>query len=467
MGVSMSHLTPELGAVILVALAIGLFVLRWPESGALLGILALYLNIPVLAVKLHSVPLAVGAGSALLIAPALVRNILSQRRRVVVDRPFLLMIVFFATALLSSFLAPLKGRALLWLASLLGEGLALYFVVVNLVRDASTLRRIVWILLLAGGLLGSLTVYQEFTRSYDYEFGGLAQRSIQEEGVRGRYNRARGPIDAPNRYAQILVVLLPLGWFCIKHSRSLYSKGAAGLCFGLILGGILFTYSRGGLIGLVTVAVGMIALRCVKARDVALGVGVIALAAALVAPAYVQRMLTLRGTESLFSASGRVEADWVQRARAAVMLAAWEVWQDHPLLGVGPGQFSPLYAVDYLAEHYSVARETRPAAAHCLYLQMGAELGVAGVGSFLAVVYLVLLRLVKVRRASAAGAIDVGDLAAAFVVALCSYLSTAVFLQLDYQRYFWLLLALGSAAAGVGACGLRGERASRWCGDVE
>lgn len=449
----MPHLTPELGVAILIAISIGLFVLRWPESGALLGIFALYLNIPVLVVKFHSVPIAVAAGGALVIGPALMRNILG-RKRMVIDRPFLLIIVFLGAVLISTFIAPLKSRALVWIALLVGEGLGLYLVVLNLVPDAGTLRRMVWALVLAGGLLGSLTVYQEVTRSYGNEFGGLAQRSINAVGAKN--NRAGGPIHGPNRYAQMLVVLLPLGVFCVKHSRSWYSKTAGWLCLGAISGGIVFTYSRGGFVGVATAALGMVALGCVRVRDLALGVGAVALTVVLVAPGYGQRMLTLRGTESLFSSSAPVEADETARARAAVMLAAWEVWRDHPLLGVGPGQFSPLYARDYLDREYSVGHEPRAAAAHCLYLQMGAELGIVGVGSFLAILCLVVVRLMKVRRAAAG--MEIGSLAAAFVVALGSYLSAAVFLHLDFQRYYWLLVALGSATVGVGEAGLLAER---------
>ena len=44
---------------------------------------------------------------------------------------------------------------------------------------------------------------------------------------------------------------------------------------------------------------------------------------------------------------------------------------------------------------------------------------------------------------------DAADLASAFALSLMTYLVTAIFLHLSYQRYYWFLIALASAAVHV------------------
>ena len=61
-------------------------------------------------------------------------------------------------------------------------------IAMELASDAErleTLRRIIWVLLVAGSILGSLTIYQELTGSYHNTFGGLAMRYNAEIGFGG------------------------------------------------------------------------------------------------------------------------------------------------------------------------------------------------------------------------------------------------------------------------------------------
>ena len=41
---------------------------------------------------------------------------------------------------------------------------------------------------------------------------------------------------------------------------------------------------------------------------------------------------------------------------------------------------------------------------------------------------------------------DLANIATAFLLALVAYMGTSVFLHLSYPRYFWMILALASAA---------------------
>ena len=64
----------------------------------------------------------------------------------------------------------------------LTEGLILYLLVSNAVRSTRTLNRVVWILIIAGSLLGAISIYQELTHTYTNNYGGLAQVDRVDSG---------------------------------------------------------------------------------------------------------------------------------------------------------------------------------------------------------------------------------------------------------------------------------------------
>jgi hypothetical protein len=76
---------------------------------------------------------------------------------------------------------------------------------------------------------------------------------------------------------------------------------------------------------------------------------------------------------------------------------------------------------------------------------MAADIGLAGLGAFLAMVTAALAYLYRNMRYWRERDWGRSVLASSFFFALLAYMSTALFLQLSYQRYFWVLLALASS----------------------
>ena len=436
-----------------------LTLLRWPAAGTWIIFFLVYLNVPAIATRLWGVPAMPVLALGILIAPALIQTLLIYRGRVALDKTFLLMFVFLGIALTSTFFAQDEDLALQWVTRYLLEGLLLYFLIINLVRRLDTLRQVTWALLIAGALLGALTLYQEVSHSYSNEFWGLAQRTLERETPTDIFmgtsegqtkirlaQRAQGPIDDPNRFAQMLLVLLPLGWFRMKDEPGLVRKVLAGGATLLILSGTLLTYSRGGFLGLTVMLLVLVLLKGIPVRQVLAAAAVMVLAVALLAPGYVGRIMTLQGLEGLVGGkeAGGAEPDAVQRGRATEMLAAWNAMVDHPVLGVGPGQFAPIYSVTYMSEYFLLRHVTEQRRAHSLYLEMGAELGAIGLLTFLGIVAVTLKRLAGVRRGWSQYP-EISNYAVAFIAGIASYLVTALFLQLSFQRYFWTELALGGS----------------------
>ena len=446
-------------------LAFLFFMVFYPEAGTLVVTFLIYSNVAVVAYKFHGVPhLAVAAGSLLICVPFAV-YVLVMREKVVLDYPLLLMFLYLASLLISSFFAKDIGIALDRIVTFLMEGLVLYFLLINVIRKVSTLDRVIWAMLIAGTVLGGMTLFQEATTSYNQQFWGLAQRNLEygfddgSDEVQGnvphqskvrRAQRASGPTGDPNRFAQILLVLFPLGFFRFLREHSLTAKILLGLCTLLILSGVLLTYSRGAFVTIIVLMIIMTIMRYIK-FSYAIGAGILLLSLILItSPGYFTRMDTIRGVKGLFTTDTEHQPDSVTRGRVTEMLAAFMVFLDHPLFGVGPGQYTPFYSMSYMSNpDIAFRRIDTTRRAHTLYFELAAETGIMGLSVFLLIVFLVVFKLWDIRSRLIKTQPDLANLATSFILAIAAYLGTAIFLQLSYERYYWLLLGVAAAAIQV------------------
>ena len=173
----------------------------------------------------------------------------------------------------------------------------------------------------------------------------------------------------------------------------------------------------------------------------------------IVAPEYVLRIESL-GKPATTATSEDQHVDTALQGRATENLAALNAFKDHPIVGVGPDQFFKVYSTQYGNElGLRFLEENRRA--HNLYLEMGADLGVAGLLAFLAIVTVTLAHLLILARFWREKRPDLNILAMGALMSIVAYMLSGVFLQLSFQRYFWILIALGNATIWV----LRHERA--------
>ena len=423
---------------------------RW---AALLFIFALYLNIPAVATQLHGVPSAVASASVLLLAVPFASYLVFQRQPLVVTVTLPLMLVYFASLLGSTAVSSSPEISLPAVVVFLTEGLVLFFLVTNVVRTAAMVRQVIWVLLIAGSIMGALSIYQEVTGTYENTYGGLAQVSEGQfkigEDVDGKEtrNRLAGPIGEQNRYAQVLLVLMPLVIVRARAERKRWLRLAAAGAGLLILGGILLTFSRGAAVAGAVVLLLLVVIREVRLRHVLGLAAVLVVVTSLVAPDFVVRVASLEGVGALNSEDSS-EPDGAILGRATSNLAAWNVFSDHPFLGVGPSQYFRLYSEE-AANDLDLRRFDSNRRAHNLYLEIAADSGMIGLLSFLAAVGATMVQLFRLRRRFRATRPDLASYATSFLVALVAYLVTGTFLQLSYQRYFWILVALAASVVWV------------------
>ncbi len=425
-----------------------------PEVTTVFILFALYANLGVVA-KRNGVPDLIATSLfAALAFPTLV-YIVVYGQKIIFNFSSMLMLLYFAVILLSAAMSDnvmdSSGRLIAFVA----EGLFLFILVTNSVRTPSILRGTLWALVLAGVLMGSLSLFQEVTGSYDNEFGGLAQVKDTEIRVEGETlveagetrQRLSGPIGSKNRYAQVMVVLVPLALGLMWSERHRLYRVLAALSTIPIVGGGLLTFSRGAGISLVVLLLAMVALRIVKPLHMLLFTALLGLIVVVFVPDYGYRISTVAELSQL--TSGDVsEVEGSLRGRATENLAALNIFLANPILGVGPGQ-TPLHT-RAAGNEIGLRTLTTDRRAHNMYLEELADTGAVGFAVFIGLVAYLVVRLWQIaKQAQRARRNDIYFTMMGLMLAIIVYLSTAVFLHLSYVRYYWLLIALSSAAVEI------------------
>ena len=308
---------------------------------------------------------------------------------------------------------------------------------------------IVWALIGAGMFLSVLTVHQGITGNFGSAYGGFAKGELRglvtgaAEGI-----RSAGPLST-NYFALVLVALVPLAVDRALHARVPLARLVAWFGLLLIVAALGFTYSRGGLLTLGAV----VALMLLAAPRVPKSLFLIAPVAGAIALAflpatYLERMSTFG--QVIDGLRGHHVEDTAIRGRISEFRSALMMIGDHPLLGVGSGN----YEIEYPQYQRVIALDPRheERAAHSLYLEVAAENGTIGLAVFGALLAYALTGMMRTRAALLrAGDDELAQLTMALAIAFMGFLTGSIFLHLAYPRFFWLFVGLALAVRGLTA----------------
>ena len=448
--------SPAIGALLALGLGLCGLALRYPDVATYAVLFLLYSNLPGVGVAFHGVPKPLAAAFPLLLAVPLVRDLLVRRQPLVLTPALFLLVLLLVVEALGAAFSIDPGKSFESVTTFAVEGVALYLLMTNVLRSKQVLRGATWTLVAAGIVMSVVPLFQQFTGTFERNYGGLAQVDglgfeTTEGGEEGapseRQARLAGPIGEKNRYAQVMLVLVPIALSRVFRARGLLKLFALGASASIALGFVL-AFSRGGAIGMLCmlgVAIGLRLIDMRKALFAAAGMGLLLMAM----PQYWKRLETIATTvQVLESDSSAAAADGATRRRITEMMAAVRVFVDHPVIGVGPGLFKE-YSEEY-GNQDALRRIEGGRRAHSLYLELAAETGGLGLGLVLATLLVTFVGLAGARRLNLEADPELADLATTYLLALVCYCSTGVFLHLSYMRYFYVVLALGGAVAHVG-----------------
>jgi len=323
-----------------------------------------------------------------------------------------------------------RAKALLW---------PLALVILMLARDKAPLA-VARAFALTLAVLSALTLFQEFVLHDSSTLAGLANVPLAAD-VGGVTARHAGPQADANFWGRILVLGLPFALTLTKLTASVQRRVLWGIAALLICAGVVLTGSRGAMLALILVTL-LWALLTGGGALKSLALAPLVFGLALLVPGVGSRLLTLSTIGA--GSSSLVVGDPSLQGRLAAQRVAIQMFLDHPVLGVGPGNFLT-FAQDYL---HDLALNAPPLVAHNSYLEAAAEGGFLG---FLAWIFLLGAAVFVALRARllarpVSGALDTGGIFAlsnAVLAALAGWAVASVFLNLATFRSFLFVCAIG------------------------
>ena len=429
------------GLMGLVAIAVVMAIIIRPSLGANILVFAIFTNISDLLTKQGYPgiikPLVGVVAVALLVRYIYAGQIPIGHAKTAKVEYFLL--AYFMVVIASFLVASDKTRALADITDL-GKDMVIIYCILFALRHSRTWKHTNWLMMVTTVALCLLSVYQLVTNNYEQNFFRMASIQMDRALSASSTPRIGGPINAPNLWAQVLVAVSTLLVFRLFHEKQMITKLAAVLMLGIIFYIVLNTYSRGAYLVIAIDAV-LILLMFRKRFNpmILIGVATVMVLMFPFLPATYRDRFT-----SLFvvTTENGIYQDTSLRGRSSEMLTGLAMFAEHPILGVGAGnyptnyqRYAQLIGIEFRAE----ARDP-----HSLYVQLLAETGILGTITFLGMVYFLFDALNKACRAieDSPRLADWLPWISAYRFAILSYLLTSIFLHNAYIRYLWILIAM-------------------------
>ena len=328
------------------------------------------------------------------------------------SRVFGAMVAFVAAAFLTSILAQQTDVALRDALRLLTRFVPLYLIAATQLRSEKRLKVFAWASVVAG-------LYWFATCIFRF----VAQSTLQYESR----------FYASNIGAVSLSVLaIPLALALLWMEGKPWPRIVLGCLLALFAVGVAISRSRSGLLALVTLTayVGLRRYRLNRRFWAALLLMGVLLVAVVPESVWTQR----------YEPAIRLEESSGAPYRFDLWRSALGIFQDHPLFGVGLANsyfYVPSYG--YIPDL---------AVVHNAFLDVAADMGLAGLLPYLAVWGLALFQLEQARRAATRqGHHEQGDMALALQAGLVALLATSLTGSRWTSKQFWMLLGASSAVS--------------------
>lgn len=339
----------------------------------------------------------------------------------------------FAAIVIVSLLISALGPNLMALRSLarLFSYLAFFLALIGWIDSRQQIESIIKAMLLSTIGVSLFGFYQIWDKGYTDLYYHLYP--LQEDSLDEWSGRITSFLFHFNSLAGYLNLVLPFSLGCMVLAKDRGMRYLATLCHGLTGAALYFTGSRGGLIAYGGMLV--VSLWFLKPRRVVI------LRVLLAAALSVAVVLSLQRESA---GGGRLQEvdEFTSASRLALWGAAGAMFVQHPVLGVGYGNYRSLYG-DYIP---GAAPDQLDA--HNLYLQFLSETGIIGFAVFFVIITAFARMAIKLARSPDSfdrlmGIGLGGALAATLIHGMVDYLFNV---SPQFGTLFWLVLALGFVA---------------------
>jgi putative inorganic carbon (hco3(-)) transporter len=445
-GIGIVFLNKPLYALAAVAgLVVFLLALYSEEFGLLVLVFISYSRFSDILIDYHGLISFAKPFLVVLVVTILIRWAVFGERPKGWEQPAILFGLMSLTGLFSLFYSPVPDRVWArWIDDIKDTVIAL--VVVILLQKGPVFRRVLWTLIFLGLFMGSLSVYQYATKTFDNDYGGFAvSQKHQIVGAIDDY-RSTGPVEDANFFAQILVVLVCISLERFLHEKKFILRLLALSAFVVTFLTVLLTYSRGGFVAMLVGILIVFIYYPPKTYHLPIIIITGVVFVSLLPPNYMDRILTLQEFFKPRPTSRIEEASF--QGRLSENLTAVEMIQSNPLFGVGLNSYKYLFPT--YSKKLGLALVATEREAHSLYLEVTAETGIIGLLVLLLLLYTCLSIFLKARKQFLNVSMkNYAGMVTGFMAGWLGYLVAAAFIHNGYPRFFYLLMGLALAVRMV------------------
>ncbi len=299
--------------------------------------------------------------------------------------------------------------------------ITLVFLIINIVRTEGDIRQIALVLISIMTFLVLYAYYRYKTESFDV-------------AVPSMYYVDR------NGFAESIVAAFPLVYIFFESAKTTLRKYFPVLVMAILGGGVILTYSRGGLLALMIV----IALLLVRSKQKVSTLVIVILVVAVFAPhigtKYTNRMETA--------------AEYQEDDSSMIRIATWKsginMVKAHPLIGIGAGNFNDQFLSYVPEEMQKYANYTM--SIHNIFLQVFSETGLIGGGIFILILmrsFFGLHRLNRDNKRLSTGKCQNLVIPNMIGISLVGICGAGFFLPGAYHGYQYIIIALLVASRNV------------------
>jgi O-antigen ligase len=294
--------------------------------------------------------------------------------------------------------------------------LVLFFVTLTVVDSVSRLR-LVTLTAVGAVAFASLYVIREWQKYHDVYMGF----------------RPGWVVGDPNYFTISALLTLPLAFYLMLGAKRAWERCYSVGCLIVILIAVTLGASRGGFVGLVVAFVFLIWHSRQRVRNLAL-LGALILPMSLMFPISPLGRL-LHPNRSDLGAEDQRTATW----QAGLLMM-----KDHPVLGIGLGNFKPLVGdyepPDHFVDHI----------AHNAYIEIGAEMGIPALLIFLGILVSSFRTLSSIRgRAFPPAVRSLGQTALGLQAGLLGTAVAIFFVSGQYQKMLWLVVFVSMSMSTI------------------
>jgi O-antigen ligase len=316
--------------------------------------------------------------------------------------------IFFAAVLISCLFTNDWSRAIYDLTIFL-KSFLLFVLLLLLADNKKTLFAFIKIIVIATLIAALIALYEYRTTS------------IQMLLFSGRTG---GIHSDPNFFASILVSIAPLSMMLTKVESNKSMKLFWGIATAILFFSIIPTFSRGGIIAFVVIAV--LILWQERRNKYIFIIALISLLAFIIAAPFDFWVRVVSITQS--------QGDFSIMHRSLLLKNGFRIFLENPIIGVGMG--------DYI---YTISKYiNRPMVAHNMYLHVLAETGLIGGISFFCILGSIFSN-VKITENNRNSAVYIR-------ISLIGLFITAFFLSVHFHFWIWILLGISTVYGGLKEC---------------